>query len=250
MPDILGQALALPGLVWMLVTVCVAGLIRGFSGFGSAMVIMPVASSVLSPVGALVFLTMVELFGPLPNLPRALREGERGDVLRLGLGVVVAMPLGVWAVSHVNAELFGWAVSCVVLILLCLLMAGWRYRGRLTPALIVGTGGLGGFLGGLTGLAGPPVIMLYVASTLPAATIRANFLLYLLIIDTLMIVSLAVFGLLETGSMVAGLLLAVPYMLANAAGAALFTPRAEPVFRVVVYGLIAVSAVLGLPLWN
>ena len=114
MPDVLGQALALPGLVWMLVTVCVAGLIRGFSGFGSAMVIMPVASSVLSPVGALVFLTMVELFGPLPNLPRALREGERGDVLRLGLGVVVAMPLGVWAVSHVNAELFGWAVSCGV----------------------------------------------------------------------------------------------------------------------------------------
>ena len=28
MPDVLGQALALPGLVWMLVTVCVAGLIR------------------------------------------------------------------------------------------------------------------------------------------------------------------------------------------------------------------------------
>lgn len=250
MPDALGAALAMPGLVWLLIAVCVAGLVRGFSGFGSAMIIMPVASSVLAPISALVFLTMTELFGPLPNLPGALRDGDRSDVLRLGSGAVMAMPPGILAVSRVNPDLFGWAVSCVVLVLLCLLLAGWRYRGRMTPALIVGTGGLGGFLGGLVGLAGPPVIMLYMASTRPVATIRANFLLYLMTVDMLMIVTLAGFGLLQSDPMIAGLLLAVPYMLANVAGAALFRPRAEPVFRLVAYGIIAMSAIVGLPLWN
>lgn len=250
MPDALAQALATPGLGWLLLAVCVAGLVRGFAGFGSAMIIMPVASSLLSPVGALVFVTMTDLFGPLPNLARALKDGNRADALRLGFGALLAMPAGVWAVSRLDAEIFGWMVSCVVLGLLALVMAGWRYRGMLTARLIVATGALGGFLGGLTGLAGPPVIMLYMASALPAAAIRANFLLYLLTIDLSMIVTLTLFDLLETGAMLVGVILAAPYMLSNALGARLFHPRAEPVFRAVAYTVIALSAGLGLPLWH
>jgi uncharacterized membrane protein YfcA len=250
MPEALSQALATPGLGWLLVAVCVAGLVRGFAGFGSAMIIMPVAGSLLSPVGALVFLTMTDLFGPLPNLPRALKDGNRADALRLGFGALLAMPLGIWAVSRLDAEIFRWMVSCLVLVLLGLVMAGWRYRGALTARLIVATGGLGGFLSGLTGLAGPPVIMLYMASALPPATIRANFLLYLFMIDLLMIATLLLFGLLESGPMLVGLLLAAPYMLSNAVGGWLFNPRAEPAFRAVAYTIIAVSAALGLPLWH
>ncbi|MCB1311803.1 MAG: sulfite exporter TauE/SafE family protein [Sedimentitalea sp.] len=249
MPDALAQALALPGLGWLLVAVIAAGLVRGFSGFGSAMIIMPVASSVLSPVGALVLLTMTELFGPMPNLPGAWRRGDRADVGRLLLGAALAMPIGIWAVSKVSAEIFGWWVCGVVLVLLVLLIAGWRYRGALTPGLVSVTGALGGFFGA-AGVAGPPVIMLYMASTLPPATIRANFLLYLFGIDLLMLLILSASGLLDSVAMIAGLVLAVPYMATNILGAALFVPRAEPVFRAVAYAIIAASALIGLPLWK
>ena len=172
-------ALQTEGLIWLVLAIVAAGLVRGFSGFGSAMIIMPAASSVLSPFSALVFLMTVELFGPLPNLRNALQTGHLKDVGRLLGGAILAMPIGLLALNSMSPDIFGWAVSGVVLVLLVVLLTGWRYDGPMGPKMVAGTGALGGFLTGVVGLPGPPVIMLYMASSKPIAMIRANFLLYL-----------------------------------------------------------------------
>jgi uncharacterized membrane protein YfcA len=250
MPDLLAQAIATPGVAWLALAVSVAGLVRGFAGFGSAMIIMPVAASVLSPVEAILFMTAAELIGPLPNLPDALRQGAPREVGRLLLGVLIGMPLGLWGLSMMSPEGFGWIVSGVVLALLVLLLAGWRYHGPLGARLVVGTGALCGFMTGFAGIAGPPVILLYMASQRPAAVIRANFLLYLLGIDLLLFVMLAATGQVVWSVLVLGLLAGVPNIIANIIGARLFDPGRERLFRAVAYIVIAASAILGLPLWN
>ena len=250
MPDIVGTALALPGLWWLICAIVAAGLVRGFTGFGSAMIIMPAASSVLDPFAALAFLTVVEFWGPLPNLPDALRTGQRAEALRLLIGAAAGLPLGLLALSFLAPAAFGWLVSCVVLVLLVLLMTGWRYRGTLRTGAVAAVGTVGGLLGGVAGIPGPPVIMLYMASALPIATVRANFLLYLLGIDLMMIAVFAVTGLLDVTAVVVGLICVPVYMVANVAGAQLFDPGAERLFRAVAYLVIAASAILGLPVWE
>ncbi|MEM6305621.1 MAG: sulfite exporter TauE/SafE family protein [Pseudomonadota bacterium] len=250
MPDILAQAFQTEGLIWLVLAVAVAGLVRGFSGFGSAMIIMPAAAAVLSPVEAVIFLSMVELLGPLPNLRAALRDGAPREVGLLVLGAVLALPPGLWWLTRVDPTVFGWAVSLIVLGLLALLMTGWRYRGKLTRPLTVGTGALGGFMTGFSGIPGPPVIMLYMASTLPIKVIRANFLLYLLGIDLILIPMLLAAGLMAWDIVVLGLLVGLVNVSANWLGAKLFDPKAEQVFRAVAYMIIAASALLGLPIWR
>ncbi|XDA99888.1 sulfite exporter TauE/SafE family protein [Sulfitobacter sp. LCG007] len=250
MPEALGSVLQTDGLIWLLIAVIAAGLVRGFSGFGSAMVMMPVAASVLTPFAAITFLTVVELVGPLPNLPDALRRGDRADASRLLLGALIGLPFGIWALSRLSPEVFGWSVSLIVLGLLSLLIAGWRYARTLSAGTIVGVGGLGGFLSGVSGLAGPPVIMLYMSSRLPAEVIRANFLLYLLGIDMMMLAAFWLMGQLQPAAIVTGVAMIVPYVLANMAGAQLFRPGAERQFRAVAYAIIAASAILGLPIWG
>ncbi|MEP4194173.1 MAG: sulfite exporter TauE/SafE family protein [Aliishimia sp.] len=250
MLDLINQALALPGLGWLVGALMVAGLVRGFSGFGSALIIMPVASSVLSPFAAIAFLTVVEFFGPLPNLRDALRKGSIREVGLLTLGVVVALPVGLTLLSQVSPEVFNWIVSCVVLVLLALLIAGWRYNGQLRPTSIVGIGCSGGFLAGLVGIPGPPVIMFYMASSQAISVIRANFLLYLFSVDVIMIVSFVLLGTLDIVAIVVALLMVLPYMAANVIGASLFNPNAERTFRLVAYAIIAASAVVGLPIWG
>ena len=127
---------------------------------------------------------------------------------------------------------------------------GWRYRGALTRRLVVATGALGGFLTGFSGIPGPPVIMLYMASTLPAAVIRANFLLYLLAIDLLLFPVLWLMDLMVLKIVLLGLLAGVPNLIANAIGGWLFDPAAERLFRAVAYIVIGASAIIGLPLWK
>ncbi len=250
MPDLIQSALQTPGLIWLVITILIAGLVRGFAGFGSAMIIMPMASSVLSPVAAIVFLSVVELVGPLPNLPAALRDGNRPDMARLALGAILALPIGIFSLTLMSPELFGWIVSVLVLGLLAALITGWRYKGELTNRLVVATGAVGGFLSGSTGVAGPPVIMLYMASQRPISVIRANFLMYLLMIDILMLVAFSVLGMMELAPAIIGVLLLVPYMLANIIGARFFRPDAARSFRAVAYIIIAASALLGLPVWS
>lgn len=250
MPDLLGPALATPGLGWLVLAVCVAGLVRGFAGFGSAMIIMPVASSVLSPVEAVVFVIAAELIGPLPNLRAAWRDGAPRDVGLLVAGAVLALPLGVWALSMMDAVAFGWAVSASVIVLLILTASGWRLRGGLTRRLTVAAGAVGGFMTGFAGIPGPPVIMLYMASRLPAAVIRANFLLYLVMLDILLFALLGALGMLDGTIVVLGLLVGIPNLVANMVGARLFDPSAERFFRIIAYLVIAASAIVGLPLWK
>ncbi len=250
MPDILSDVFTREG-VWLVVLAAFAGgIVRGFTGFGTAMVYLPVAGLFLTPFEALTTLIVKDLIGPLIHVPRAFREGDSRDVVRLGLGAFFAVPMGVWVLTLVTPEGFRWGVSLIALVLLVLLASGFRYPGRLTAPLVYAAGALGGFLGGFVGLPGPPVIMLYLASTLPAPVVRANLMLYLILADVLMLAVIGWKGYLVHSALVLGALLIPPYMAGNWVGALLFRPEAEVGYRRVAYAIIAGSAVVGLPIWD
>ena len=250
MPEALSEALAWPGLLFLSFGALMAGIVRGFAGFGTAMIYLPVAAQVLGPFEALTTMIVKDLVAPLMHVPRAFKDGHPKDVLRLGAGALVTVPLGVLVLSLVEPVVFRWAVSLVALTLLALLIAGVRYRGTLTKPLIFGTGGLGGFLAGSVGLPGPPVIMLYMASTLPVAAVRANLTLYLIVADVILLGVLAWNGYLVASALLLGVLMIVPYSLGNWVGALLFRPGAEKLYRLAAYAIIAASALMGLPLWD
>lgn len=250
MPDILAAALGQTALVWLMMAAGIAGIVRGFAGFGTAMVYMPVAGQILDPFSALVTLTIMDVFGPLPNIPRALREGNRRDVLRLSIGLALALPLGLGVLSRISVEGFRYGVSLASLVLLALLVSGWRYRGVLRRWMLYATGVLGGFLQGATGLSGPPVILLYMASQHAARVVRANLLLYLLLADILMMAMLWAMDRLLPEAVVLGALLCGPYLAGNVLGGWLFRPHFETPYRLVAYAIIAISALSGLPLFD
>ena len=250
MPEWLAGAFGTPGLLFLFIGAFMAGLVRGFAGFGTAMIYLPVAAQVLSPFEAITTLLVKDLIGPLINVPRAMREGQPPDVLRLAVGAVLGLPIGVWILSQVAPEVFRWTVSAAALFIVFALVTGLRYRGQITKPMIFGTGFLGGILGGSAGLPGPPIILLYMSSTLPVATIRANNTLYLILADILLIAVFWWNGYLVPAALLLGALVILPYTVGIWAGSAIFRPEAEKQYRLAAYVIIAGSALLGLPLWD
>lgn len=246
----LSQALAHEGLWFLGFGALIAGLVRGFAGFGNAMIYLPVAGQVLGPFEALTSLVVMELTAPLIHVRRALRDGHPGDVMRLSLGALFAVPLGVFVLSVIQPEVFRWGVSIVALTALLFLVTGFRYRGELTRPLIYATGALGGFLGGSVGIPGPPIIVLYMASTLPASAIRANNTLYLITADVIIMAVLLVGGHLVPMALAVGAAMILPYLLGIWLGGKLFRPGAEALYRRTAYAIIAASALSGLPIWD
>ena len=227
----------------------ISGLVRGFSGFGTAMVYLPFAGSQVSPIWALTSLVIMDLIAPITLVPKTLKDTYIPDIYNLSLGALITCPFGVMVLVLLEPDIFRYAVSLLTFLLLILLILGLRYQGRLTSPVIVGTGGLGGFLSGTVGLPGPPVIMLYLASTLPPKTIRANIFIYLILADILL---LAIFGfrdLMDLEAVILGGLVIVPYLTALWIGSFFFDSEKEKQYRNIAYLIIFLSALIGLPIW-
>lgn len=250
MPELVGQLLAYEGLGWLISGVFLAGIVRGFTGFGAALVYMPIAGQFMPPVWALTTLVLMEVIGPLPNMPAAVRAARLDAVWRLSAGALVALPLGLLILFAIRPELFRYGVCLMTLTVPLLLAGGVRLRREIGPGLQYGTGTLSGFLGGVAGVPGPPVILLYMASSEPARVIRANVMLYLMVFDVAVIALLAVQDRIETMPALLGALLIVPNLLGNLAGAAMFHPDRQRVYRVAGYGITMLSGLAGLPLWD
>ena len=248
--DLVNQALATDGLVWLILAATLAGVVRGFSGFGTAMIFLPVAGQILDPISALILLMVMDVIGPLPKVPQALKDGHPGDIARLGVGLFVAYPIGIAILTVTDPDFFRYSVSFVALALLAALLSGFRYRGTVTKPMVYGVGLTGGFLGGVSGIPGPPVILFYMASPHPPSVIRANNMVYLVFSDVALFLTLLAYGLLNPAMLVLGLMITLPYMLAIFAGSAIFRPEAEKTYRYVAYAIIGVSAIRGLPIWG
>ena len=237
-------------IIYLVVGGLLAGLVRGFSGFGTAMVFIPIAGQVLSPIATLTVLFVMDLIGPIPNMPKALRDGQIGDVSRLFVGSLIGAPVGVYLLTLMSEDMFRISGASFSLILLAFLIFGVRYRGTLNKALIYLTGSIGGLFGGAVGIPGPPVIMLYMASTLSPAIIRANNTLFLILVDILFFIIFWLKGLLLLHFILIGVFVAIPYLVSCVLGAFLFNPKRERLYRIAAYIIIFVSAMSALPIWR
>lgn len=246
----LGEALATDGLWLLALAALLAGVVRGFSGFGTAMVYLPFAGQLLPPVWTLATLLVIDLFGPVPALPRALRDGHPRDVLRLSAGAFIGLFLGTLLLTAMRPDLFRYAVSLISLVLLPLMIGGVRYRGAVSRKALYAIGAFGGALGGAAGLSGPPVILFYMARPLSPEVIRANTMIFLVATDIMLFAIFGARGLLDWTPLLIGAILTPGYLGAIWLGSAIFDPKREKAYRWVAYAIIAGSALGGLPVWG
>lgn len=249
MPEGLSAALAFDGLPWLVLAIFAAGIIRGFSGFGTGLVYVPVAAMFLPPVWVIITFAICDAFGPMAIARSAWRAADKRDLGFLAIGLCFGAPLGLVALFVMTPDAFRLMASVVALAMLLCLASGWRFQGALTRPVVIGVGAAGGFLGGAAGLPGPPVALAYLASPHGAAIIRATTLLFLLCYDLFMLGGLGVSGQVTALPLWIGFLLVLPNACGNMLGAALFRPAYERPYRWVAYGLIGCVALLGLPIW-
>jgi uncharacterized membrane protein YfcA len=183
------EFLTFPFLIAAAVT-AVAGTVRGFSGFGAAMLMTPVFSALYGPAVGISLCLLLEIAVALPLLPRAVKYVDWRRIGLLLAAAVVGAPLGNLVLTQLAPEPMRWVISAIVLTAVALLASGWRFRGRPRPATTLTAGTLSGFLNGLSGMAGPPIIFYYLAGTESVERVRANLTTYFILVD---LVALAVF---------------------------------------------------------
>lgn len=248
LPAWLAPQLDLRSVAFLVFCAALAGVARGFSGFGSALIFMPLASTVVPPQLAAPVLLGFDMLGTTLMIPRAWRESDRLNVALMLGGALLGVPLGVYALIKGDPLLVRWAIVAFVFAALPLLVSGWRMRAAPTVPLTLGVGIVSGFLGGMTQTSGPPVIAYWLGQHLPPARQRGSMFAYFGLASFLTI-GFYIFGGLVTATVIQlSILLAVPYALSVMAGRRMFGLASEKTFRNVCYALIALVGLFSMPL--
>ena len=225
----------------------VSGTARGFSGFGAALIFMPLASSVAAPPLVAAVLLVIDIVAAAPLIPNAWRHADRKAVAIMALGALVGTPLGTYALTQLDPLTTRWIISAFVSALLMLLVSGWRYRGKDHVPVAIGIGGLSGFCSGLAQTGGPPIVAYWLGRPIAPVVARANILVFFAAADIFSATSYALAGLITPGALGFSLVVGPAYAIGVLLGARLFGKASEVLFRSICYALIALAALIGLP---
>lgn len=212
-------------------TAFVAGLMRGFSGFGAALTVAPVLSLVVGPragIPAILIMMMVTSFQLVPG---ALRHANWKTVTPLSIGGVIGVPLGSWILIVVDPHIMRRAISAIVILFALLMMIGWRYRGRVGPMISGLAGAIGGFISGAAAAGGPPVVMFLLAGPESAAANRASIILYFLFMQAMAIAAYAVGGLMTAKTLWIAIPMIPTLALGTWLGEKMFGKTSDKVYR-------------------
>jgi len=225
----------------------VSGTARGFSGFGSALIFMPLASSIADPRLVAALLLIIDFVAAAPLLPGAWEKADRKATAVIVTGALIGVPIGTYFLSRLEPVTTRWIISTFVFALLLLLLSGWRYRGKDHAAVSVGIGGVSGFCSGLAQTGGPPIVGYWLGRPIPSVVARANIVLFFGASDLFSAVSYTTAGLITMNAILFAIVVGPVYGIGVWFGASLFGKASETVFRAICYALIAAAVIFGLP---
>ena len=239
-------------LIWVAGAALLGGFLRGFVGFGGALVTVPVLSLAYGPHLAVGAASVMALPSVLQLLPEAVRHAERPVVIPIGLAVFLATPLGSWILVSASPAIMKIAISGLVVVMVSILATGWTFKG--TPGLttLITAGALGGLVQGSAGIGGPPVVAIALSRPGGAKAQRANVLGVMTAIALSSLAPATYYGLYSPAAIVIGLAMLPVFTIATALGSHYFTYGGHHYFRQAALAtLMAVGAsTLGLAIYG
>lgn len=210
----------------------------GLSGFGFALVCVPLLLLVYEPATVIPVNAALSIFTTTTIAFDARRDLELRSVALLLPFSLVGLVLGVEVLRAANPDVIRVAVGAVVVVSALLLFRGARLPGAGSRWGDGVAGGTSGLLATSVGISGPPVILLLASRGLPKRAFRANLSLYFVFTSAASLVALYLRGLVEPGHLLLAAVLVPATFIGKVAGTALLDRFSERAFRNLTLALV------------
>lgn len=201
-----------------------AGVVRGITGFGGAMVMSPPLALLLGPRVTVPVVLLLESIVAAPMLWQTRHLVHWRIVGAILIAACAFVPLGVLVLAVADPKAIRVAIAISVIVFALLLLRGWRYSGRPRLATSLGLGAISGSMLGATSIGGPPVILYLLSGPDSIETTRANLTLYVTVTSLIGIMMLLQQGIFDAHAARISLWLAPAYYAGLVGGVRLF-PR-------------------------
>ncbi len=238
----------IPELTVLLVSVPVvlfAGFIRGFTGFGGPLVLMPVLVLFLSPPSAAAIVLIIDICSNIGLLKDAFRSAAKRTVLFTVLSAVAAIPFGSYLMISVDPANVRNLIYAAVGIAALILLTGVRSsRPFKSYELVAGGVGAGGVMGATAlGILIVPILF-SMADT--ARTARGNLIVWVFFVSIFLLGVLFFENAVGQREFILGVGFAPIYLIGAVFGKNCFGQLDEEVFRRWVLSFLMAISVAGL----
>jgi hypothetical protein len=241
------SGLSLQSLIFAVLMTFGAAYIRGLTGFGMAIILVPLLGIVIRPEQAVILAIFLQfLIGPV-GIKSSLQQSEKPSVFIIMGAAVLSTPLGLWLLSITPDDWARILIAGVAISAFILIIMPKRKHGRPGTAFTIATGLTSGILTGFAAMPGPPVVPYYLQHDVTPHVARASMMVvFFATAITGTIIALASgFGSIALAVM--AVILLGPMLLGNMLGARAFGKISPAIWRsivAIVLGVAGVSAVL------
>ena len=225
-----------------------AAFIRGLTGFGFGILLVPILALALTPVEAVLAINIMAGLLALSEVKLILREAER-SALTIGILVVLATAPGLMLLDATPQGLARLMIALIALSAFVAVLLPKRGAQQPGPVTTGAVGISAGLLTGFAAMPGPPVVPYYVGRDIPRTTAKASMIGIFGIAAMAGVGSGAAIGVLEWRIVILGLALFPLVLLGNWIGSLAFGKVSDPVWRAcvgVVLGAAALAALVKL----
>ena len=223
-----------------------AAAIRGLTGFGMAIIHVPLLGLVIRPDQAVVLAILLQfLIGPV-GIKTIIANSDRPSSTVIAAFAVIATPLGLWLLARTTPDVARLLISMIAIgafILVILPKRKGDAPGRVATAA---TGLAAGVLTGFAAMPGPPVVPYYLRGGFTPVIARASMMLIFFATATAGTIASTLLGLTTLPLIITALALFLPMFIGNQLGQLAFGKVSPAVWRSMVAVLLGIAGVAAL----
>ncbi|WP_017664511.1 TSUP family transporter [Porphyrobacter sp. AAP82] len=219
--------------------------VRGLTGFGMAILLVPVLALALPPVEAVVLTNALSLMIGATEIRSLVRDAETSAWV-IGALVVVTTPLGLYALALTGRDVARLAIALIALSAFIAILLPRRRSAQPGRAVTGFVGMLSGLMTGYAGMLGPPVVPYYAGRDLPRSIAKASMQLIFTIAATTGLATATGLGILRLELLLFAVLMLPVIIMGNRLGARVSGTISDPVWRGTVGVVLGGAAVAAL----
>ncbi|MDA9597715.1 sulfite exporter TauE/SafE family protein [Candidatus Pelagibacter sp.] len=166
--------LSLVEIYFIIFTVFIASIIRGFNGFGFSATCISGFSFIIPAIEIVPIILILEVIISIFMIPYIWNKIDWNFVLKLLIGIAIGSPAGLYLLKYLNPQTTHLSICLFIIFFSILLMKGYSNKKINNNFGKFFTGVVSGTLNGLTTLGGMPVALFLLVTSIQPAVIRGS----------------------------------------------------------------------------
>lgn len=199
-----------------------SGVVYGYSGFGGALIMIPMLSLIIEPAHAVAATMIAAGIGQIPTAWQAARFAQWKECGPLLLVSMLTTPVGVYLLAAGDPQFARRVLGLGTIAMASVLLVGWTYRGNRSSSVSALFGAVIGVFQGATGQGGPLAVAYFIAANVEPKLQRANIVTAVMGMTMILLVMMGFGRILTLDVTLFGLVLGMSFLFGAWLGGRLF----------------------------